>query len=786
MANTDRMPAQRIWGVFSLGVLAALLSAWSAFAQSAATPPIIAEVRIVGNVNIPADQIMRYIRAKKGEYYSADVVKEDIRRLQESRLPNKVFSREERSADGQIILIYEIRENRGIIRDIVFKHANHISDKELDNIARLKKGMPMSPVWNQQVAYELQDFLKKQGRYFASVQIEEGLKDTDTRVVFNITEGPVVRVRSVTFKGQDQLATADRLKTQVDTSRHYVNFGGKFNSAMIDNDVQKLREYYESNGYLNARVTRELIFTNELNEVDVVFYIHEGERFRVDYVKAEGLKSVSAEETQKFLTTKPGQFYNKKDTATDVRYIQDYVGYRGRKVDVQEVRFSVPEQPGLVRVQYLVKEVDTVPSRVGTVTVVGNDITRADVVRRYLGNILPGQTISYPDLRIAEANLARSGLFAANPETGERPTIEVIDNPNSAFKDLLVRVKETTTGSIMLGAGVSSDAGLVGQAVINEKNFDIFNWPTSWEELYTLRAFRGGGQEFRIEAAPGTQVQRYVVSFREPFLFDRPYSLGVSGYYYDRIFNEYTENRYGGRFTLGHQVNNQVTVNAGIRLENVGVDNIGDFAPQDYKDVLGTNFLAVPRLGMSYDTRDSFMRPTEGLFVDGAGEYGMGDFNFPILTAEASHFYSVFQRADGSGKHVIAMKHQIGWAGDSTPVFERFYGGGFRSVRGFQFRGLGPNDNGYMVGGNFMFMNSIEYQIPLKANDNLYVVGFIDSGTVERDVSIRDYRVSAGVGLRIVVPMMGPVPIALDFGFPIVRGETDREQIFAFYVGFAR
>jgi outer membrane protein insertion porin family len=76
--------------------------------------------------------------------------------------------------------------------------------------------------------------------------------------------------------------------------------------------------------------------------------------------------------------------------------------------------------------------------------------------------------------------------------------------------------------------------------------------------------------------------------------------------------------------------------------------------------------------------------------------------------------------------------------------------------------------------------------VPVRANDQLYLVGFIDAGTVERDIEINNYRVSAGVGLRIVVPMMGPVPIALDFGFPIVRAPQDREQVFSFWVGLFR
>ena len=105
----------------------------------------------------------------------------------------------------------------------------------------------------------------------------------------------------------------------------------------------------------------------------------------------------------------------------------------------------------------------------------------------------------------------------------------------------------------MLGAGVNSDNGVVGTIVLNEKNFDLFRLPTSFADFFDGTAFRGAGQELRIEAMPGTLIQRDTVSVREPFLFDAPYSLLVSGYYRDRIFDEYTEGREGMRLNLGHQ-----------------------------------------------------------------------------------------------------------------------------------------------------------------------------------------------------------------------------------------
>jgi outer membrane protein assembly factor BamA len=383
--------------------------------------------------------------------------------------------------------------------------------------------------------------------------------------------------------------------------------------------------------------------------------------------------------------------------------------------------------------------------------------------------------------------LARLNIFKMDPENGIRPTLTVLDQEgDSEFKDVLVQVQETQTGSLLFGAGFNSDAGLVGSIVLNERNFDICRFPTSLSDFWEGRAFRGAGQEFRVEAVPGTELQRYSVSFREPFLFDRPYSLTTAAYYNDRIFNEYRENRTGGRFSVGRALSKAWTVSGSLRIENVDVSSVAFFAPSDYTSVIGSNFLVAPGASLTWDTRDSFLRPTEGGIMSLSVEQVFGDFTFPIVNFEASRYFTTWQRPDGSGKHVLAARTQIAWAGDDAPVFERFYAGGFRSLRGFEFRGVGPFVNGYAVGGDFMFLNSLEYQIPIKANDQLYLVGFLDTGTVEKSVELKDYRVSAGVGLRIIVPMLGPVPIALDFGFPIVKAANDREQLFSFWVGLFR
>ena len=99
-----------------------------------------------------------------------------------------------------------------------------------------------------------------------------------------------------------------------------------------------------------------------------------------------------------------------------------------------------------------------------------------------------------------------------------------------AFIDLDAYLTEARTGRLMFGVGVNSDAGLVGNIVLSEQNFDITRWPRGWEDISSGRAFRGGGQKFKVEAMPGTQVSRYMVDWQDPYFLDSNFNLGVSGF----------------------------------------------------------------------------------------------------------------------------------------------------------------------------------------------------------------------------------------------------------------
>jgi len=183
---------------------------------------------------------------------------------------------------------------------------------------------------------------------------------------------------------------------------------------------------------------------------------------------------------------------------------------------------------------------------------------------------------------------------------------------------------------LLFGVGINSDAGLTGSIVLNERNFDILRPPTSIEDLFT-----GDGSAAPVRNSVWKpcrhQVQRYSASFREPHLFDSQFSFGISAYYYQRIFNEYTESRLGTRITFGTKLNQEWSASLGFAWKMWELATCCRSLRKTFRPWSATIFSS-PRIGLTRDTRNSYLRPTEGSILDFGVEQVLGDFNFPVFT----------------------------------------------------------------------------------------------------------------------------------------------------------
>ena len=361
--------------------------------------------------------------------------------------------------------------------------------------------------------------------------------------------------------------------------------------------------------------------------------------------------------------------------------------------------------------------------------------------------------------------------------------------PRERVAPIDVYVQEERTGRVMLGGSVNSDLGVAGQFIVEERNFDLFRPATSWEDVWSGRAWRGAGQNFRLEIMPGNRVERYTVNWTERNLFGYlPVSLSVGGFLFTRRYRDWDEQRLGARLMLGYELTPDLSISSELRGENVKVFDPRVLGVPELDDVLGSNELYTARFRLAHDTRDNPFMATEGHLLELIYDQVFGDYSFPRGQVNYSNYLLMRERADGSGRHVLANSLKFGFSGEDTPVFENFFAGGYSTMRGFSFRGASPRVDDVIVGGRFQMLGSLEYIFPLTADDMLRGIVFCDYGSIESDIEFNseNFRVAPGLGFRVMIPAMGPAPLAFDFAFPVNYADTDDRQVFSFFLGFTR
>ncbi|MFG0261335.1 MAG: outer membrane protein assembly factor [Novipirellula sp. JB048] len=409
----------------------------------------------------------------------------------------------------------------------------------------------------------------------------------------------------------------------------------------------------------------------------------------------------------------------------------------------------------------------------------------------------PDTTFGPPPTPFPGAGYPDSGTlipYGADPYGGAPSSVPM---PTVREADLIINGFPARTGRIMLGGAVNSDAGVTGQITIDERNFDIMRWPRSFQDLFSGTAFRGAGQTFRVEMAPGSDFDRYTINFADPNLFGyKPVSMSVSGFLVDRRFNDWDENRLGGRLSFGYRITPDLSISMGVSGQSVDITRprVRGIAPLEavLHENVGRNELYSGTMSLKHDTRDSPIQSSQGHYFEFSFEQAFGDFDYSRFELEYRKYWLLAQRADGSGRQTLSYSNQLGFSGKNTPLFENYFAGGYATLRGFDFRGASPvatSPNGNVeVGGRFKFLNSVEYMFPITADDAFKGVAFVDFGTVESDIEMhRDsFRVAPGLGLRVAIPMLGPAPLAFDFAYPVAKAPTDDTKIFSFYMSLIR
>ncbi len=490
-ASERGFPPVYRWASVLLGLFAGTLACW---AQGPAKPAreVVADVIVQGNVLVPTQQIMSQLKTRPGQPFSEQVLREDVKALGATKQFGDIRADFVRDKDG-VKVIFRIQDYPNTVKKIVFMNARHLKDDELKQITGIREGTPLNPTANRLACRAIENRYNEEGRPFAKCELLKGDKPGDTEVVFNITEGPKVKVKDIQFRGNTFVSGA-RLQTQINSSKKIIGLGGTYNKEMANADVTKLEEYYKKFGFHDVRVSQSVEYTPDGSEVVLVFHIHEGDHYKIGAPPTvQGVKSYPTEQFEAMASAKvkAGSYYDQTEIEKASAQIQNYYGYGGQEARVHATTYYPKDQPGVCNVVYEVEEQP--PVRVGNIFIVGNTRTRQNVILRQVP-LFPGEILSFPDVLEAEKNLARLDIFNS-PDGSVRPTVRVLDpeSPNG-FRDILITVEEQNTGTFQIGAGVTSDAGFTGSIIINERNFDITRFPTSFDDFLSGNAFRGAGQ----------------------------------------------------------------------------------------------------------------------------------------------------------------------------------------------------------------------------------------------------------------------------------------------------
>ena len=748
-------------------VLAVGAVAGFTWAQDAPAPNTVIEVQIKGNDQVQEVAIRVHIQTRVGAEYKEELVRQDKQKLLETGQFVSVKVTSTKTNKGYIVT-YEVKEHP-LVTGLVFIGNKSIAEEDLKKELTLRRDKALDDDKIREGLKAIEAKYKTEG--FARVRVTFA-KD-DRKVVYKIVEGPRVTIREVRFKGNEHFwGLKLRLKTEV-WRKIWPFVDGYYDQEKIDRDIITLRNLYVAEGFLDAEVLRELEYSTDKSRITLTYVIRQNQRYRVNKVTFEGSNIFEHDELLKDLKLRKDAYYTAEGQEFDTRRLQEKYGRVGYIYAVVSPSKKFKVKPGLVDVIYKISESDQY--RVGEVIIRGNNITQDRVIRRQI-KVFPEQLFNTVALKRSQQRLKELMLF---------DTVEITRvGREPGRRNALVEVSEGKTAEFLIGAGVSSSHGLLGNVSFRQRNFDILNWPKGWREFMTAQGWKGAGQTFSIVAQPGVELMRYHIEWFDPMLFDLPYSAGAKVFGFSRNRKDYDESRLGAVVSVGHRFKNRWYGELATRVEGIRINDVDADAATELQDVDGSHLLVGLKGSLTRNRTDSRWLPSTGDRLRFSAEQVGGDFDFTVFQAAYSRYHTLLTDSRDR-KHILAARSKVGVIAGDAPIFERFYGGGMGSIRGFDYRGISPRSgvNEDAVGGDFMVFLGGEYSFPVFSRDVRGVV-FLDTGTVEKDMNLTTYRAAVGFGIRWIVPIFGPMPMSFDFAIPLSKDPQDDTQVFSFSLGW--
>jgi len=731
-------------------------------------------IRYRGAKTVDEQRLRDLMATRAGTAYQTERLDNDIKSLYESGLVDDVRFLAEPVGD-RVRLIAEVktRADRG---GVGFLGNTVFTDRKLAQESKLTPSGPLSDAEILEARRNIETYY--QGYGYPDVMVthrtqptgQEGVED----LIFIIDEGVKNEVRRIRFEG-NTVFTDLELRKEMQTKEKgwfsWLTKSGRIEGDQLDEDLDAVLDYYRTRGYLRASspgVRREPV---NGGRVDLVIPIFEGERYTVTGVGFGRMTVFTPEELAPSLSLNAGDAYNSRKMREDITMIRSFYGSRGYAdaTVVHDIRDAGPNQ---VTITYRVTEGSRF--RVGRVNIQGNTKTKDKVIRREIP-LQPGDWFNSVELETTKARLDGLRYFSE---------VQATASPGGAgYRDVNVLVEERKTGNVAVGVGFSSIDNIVGFLTLEQENFDLFNPPN----------FTGGGQRFASNLRLGTERMEFSVSLVEPWFMDRKLALGTELFFRESTyFSDYYEQKnVGAAVFLRRPLGERGSLKLEYRLEQVDID-VARRTPADslLRQEDGDYLRSAVGLNYLYENRDNAILPRSGERLDigltfAGGIFG-GDVDTVTLSAQGQKYWNL--RWDT----ILSVNGELAFV-DSTgsgepPIFERMFLGGGRTLRGFEFRDVGPRDTpnttGEVIGGKSLGFLSLEYSIPIIEMARaaiFYDVGFVNSGSW--DMSPSDLYSDVGIGLRLRLPI-SPLPLALDYAVPVSspESEADKGGQFNFYL----
>jgi outer membrane protein insertion porin family len=732
----------------------------------------IASVTTAGTRNITQAAILAKVRSRANELFDPEAAAADAKRVAEVKGVQYAYYNAELK-DDKVNLTFVVIE-RLLVRGIWFQGNKKFSDSSLEKKLTFKQGDYLDNLLVEAgIKDMMQQYLEK-GYAFAEITTDK--KELETgRVVFLVKEGPRVKVMRVGFSGNDKISSGHLKDVVTVKTRRLIFWQRHYEAKEVTEDEDKLREVYLKKGFLDVKVHSGVEFSDDKGKCYVTYYIEEGPIYHVGKLDIQGGDFFTYEELTKDLKLTPGEICTPQAAEFDKKKVVGMYLSAGF-IDVRVDQTRTFREGAIADIHYNITGGDRF--RIGFVNITGNEQTQDKVVRRILDehDFSPGQWYNAKD---AEGSGQGSIEKQINAQALTQSTVITPVGEKPGVRDAQVSVTEGQTGMVMVGAGVSTDSGIVGQVVFEQRNFDIGAWPSSFGDFVSGKAFKGAGQIFRISLEPGTEYNQYGVTFTEPYLNDKPIAMTVGSTRYTRGFDDYDEIRTKGFVDFEKRYKSGWRTGVGFRVEQVKVDDIDDDAPKQITDFAGSNMVYGIRPHIGFDTTDDRYYPTKGYNFVAGYEQNTGVETFG--TADSSiRWYKTVAEDFFERKTVLATKLSGGVTAANAPFFEKFYAGGTGSMRGFEYQGISPRAGAdkAAIGSDWLFLANTELAVPLNS-DVFSALFFVDSGTVQTG----PYRIAAGSGLQIMIPqILGPVPMRFEFAVPLKKADEDKTRVFSFSI----